>query len=81
VNVKLSPFLTSIKDVTYHSCATCGTTMWVDAAAMDGLKIVKTGTIDDQNVLDNAKPVQEIYCKDRAACFAELPGVDHKDAA
>jgi hypothetical protein len=55
--------------------------MWVEAAAMDGLKIVKTGTIDDQDALDKSTPVQEIYCKDRPASIAALSGVEHKDAA
>jgi hypothetical protein len=55
--------------------------MWVEAAAMDGLKIVKTGTIDDQAALDKSTPVQEIYCKDRPASIAALAGVEHKDAA
>lgn len=55
--------------------------MWVEAAAMEGLKIVKTGTIDDEDVLNQAMPVQEIYCKDRPASIAALAGVAHKDAA
>jgi len=74
-------FLKADQDVTYHNCATCGTIMWVEIAAAPGVKVVKTGTIDDQDALDQAKPVQEIYCKDRAASIVALAGVDHKDAA
>jgi hypothetical protein len=55
--------------------------MWVDIAAMPGMTVVKTGTIDDQDALNQAKPVQEIYCKDRPESFAALVGVAHKDAA
>lgn len=55
--------------------------MWVETGAMEGLKIVKTGTIDDQDVLNQAAPVQEIYCKDRPDCIAALAGIAHKDAA
>jgi hypothetical protein len=55
--------------------------MWVEIAAMEGLTVVKTGTIDDQDVLDKSTPVQEIYCKDRPASTAALAGVEHKDAA
>lgn len=74
-------FLIADQDVTYHNCATCGTIMWVEIAAAPGVKVVKTGTIDDQDALNQAKPVQEIYCKDRPESFAALLGVEHKDAA
>lgn len=67
--------------MTYHNCATCGTIMWVEIAAAPGMKIVKTGTIDDQDALNNAKPVQEIYCKDRPESIAALANVEHKEAA
>lgn len=55
--------------------------MWVEIAAAPGMKIVKTGTIDDQDALDGAKPVQEIYCKNRPDSIAALLGVEHKDGA
>jgi len=55
--------------------------MWVDIAAAPGVKIIKTGTIDDQDALNLAKPLQEIYCKDRPESIAALLGVEHKDAA
>jgi hypothetical protein len=55
--------------------------MWVEIAAAPGMKIVKTGTIDDQDALNSAKPVQEIYCKDRPESIAALANVEHKDAA
>ena len=69
------------KNLTYHNCATCGTIMWVEPEAMAGINIVKTGTIDDKEVLDNAKPVQEIYCSRRPASVKELEGIPHKDTA
>lgn len=77
----LGRFLIADQDVTYHNCATCGTIMWVEIAAAPGMKIVKTGTIDDQDALNSAKPVQEIYCKDRPESIAALANVEHKDAA
>jgi hypothetical protein len=55
--------------------------MWVEPEAMAGINIVKTGTIDDKEVLDNAKPVQEIYCSRRPASVKELEGIPHKDTA
>lgn len=55
--------------------------MWVEAEAFPGMMIVKSGTFDDQDVLDKATPAQEIYCKDRPAGIAELAGIPHKDIA
>ena len=38
--------------------------MWVEAEAIDGVKIVKMGAIDDQEFLDGlGQPEAEIYCK------------------
>lgn len=69
------------KDVTYHQCASCGTIMWVEVDAMPGIKIVKTGTIDDEDALKNATPALEMYCKDRPGSIGELTGIEHKLAA
>lgn len=55
--------------------------MWVEAEAFQGMMIVKTGTVDDADLLDKATIVQEIYCKDRPESIAELAGVTHKEAS
>jgi len=55
--------------------------MWVEGEAFAGINIVKTGTIDDQEVLDKATPVQEIYCSRRPASIAAIPGLPQKEAA
>lgn len=55
--------------------------MWVEVDAMPGIKIVKTGTIDDEDVLKNAAPALEMYCKDRPSSIGELVGIEHKLAA
>lgn len=67
--------------MTYHNCSTCGTIMYVDAKAFEGMKIIKTGTIDDEEALNKSTPVQEIYCTNRPASIGELPGIPHKDKA
>lgn len=69
------------KDVTYHSCATCGTIVWVGIDALESVLIIKTGTIDDKDALNEARPVQEIYCNDRPLCVDEIAGIEHKAAA
>ena len=60
---------------------TCGTTVWVEPEAFEGMLIVKTGTIDDEDILNKAVPVQEIYCRDRPASMGEIPGIDHKEVS
>lgn len=55
--------------------------MWVEVDAMPGIKIVKTGTIDDEDALKNATPALEMYCKDRPGSIGELTGIEHKLAA
>lgn len=67
------------KQVKYHNCSTCNTIMWVEAEAMQGMMIVKTGTIDDEDALNKAVPVQEIYCVHRPESFGEYPGIAHKE--
>ncbi|KAL1585761.1 hypothetical protein WHR41_05006 [Cladosporium halotolerans] len=69
------------KDVTNHNCAKCGTIMWAKVESLAGVKIVKTGTIDDEEALNQAIPVQEIYCKDRPASTPAISGIEQKHAA
>jgi len=69
------------KPLTYHNCATCGTIMWVEGEAFAGINIVKTGTIDDKEVLDKAVPVQEIYCSRRPESIKAIEGIPQKEGA
>lgn len=55
--------------------------MWVECDALAGLKVVKTGTIDDDDALKNAVPTLEVYCKDRPDSIRELSGAEHKEVA
>lgn len=61
--------------------ANCGTIMYVEAEAMPGIYIFKTGTLDDAETLNKLRPGMEIYTKDRPTCFEGLAGVPQKEAA
>ncbi|KAI7057314.1 hypothetical protein KC352_g44209, partial [Hortaea werneckii] len=55
--------------------------MYVEAEAMPGIYIFKTGTLDDAETLNKLRPGMEIYTKDRPTCFEGLAGVPQKEAA
>jgi len=55
--------------------------MMVDADAMEGMKILKPGTLDDGGVLDASKPVQEIFCKDRPKWCAAVEGAEQMEVS
>jgi len=69
------------KKVNYTFCDNCATLMVVDAEAFTGMKILKPGTLDDKEVLDSGKPVQEIFVKNRPKWCAAIDGAEQKDVA
>jgi len=44
------------------------------------MRILRTGTVDDQEFLDNLKPQKELFCSFRPAAIPEYPGIEHSDA-
>ena len=46
----------------------CATIMFAEAEAFPGFKIVKGGTVDDQDELNKHKPGSEIYTRNRRLC-------------
>lgn len=53
--------------------------MWVRSEGKPGIRLIRTGTIDDAGVLDAMVPSKELYCSLRPKSFAEYPGVVHAD--
>lgn len=53
------------KTVTYTFCSTCPNIVTVDAEGLPGIKIIKAGTCDDEELLRSTVPQQEIYTKNR----------------
>ncbi|CAD0086415.1 unnamed protein product [Aureobasidium vineae] len=69
------------KNVTYNYCQNCPTVLFVKAEALDGVNIVKMGTLDDENVYDNlGKPGLEIYTKNRPQWCDAIPGAQQKES-
>ncbi|MCJ1466284.1 hypothetical protein MMC07_004903 [Pseudocyphellaria aurata] len=48
--------------MTSHLCGDCGTTLWRESSGLQGLKIVKEGTLD---TLSHSKPTVEYYPENR----------------
>lgn len=55
--------------------------MSVEADAIPGLLIVKSGTVDGQDVLDHNKPVAEIYTKRRPTWCTAFESAAQKETA
>jgi hypothetical protein len=62
-----------------YACAKCSTLMWVRSEAKPHIRMIRSGTIDDQEMLNNLKPQKELYCSFRPASFAEYPGIAHEE--
>ncbi|TIA77650.1 hypothetical protein D6C76_04593 [Aureobasidium pullulans] len=70
------------KNVTYNSCQNCPTVLYVQAEALEGLNIVKAGTVDDEDVFNNlGKPKAEIYTKNRPSWCDAIPGAEQKETS
>ena len=68
------------KNLTYYYCKNCPTILYVQAEAMDGVNIVKMGTIDDEDVYENlGKPQAEIYIRNRPSWCEAIPGAQQKE--
>jgi hypothetical protein len=65
--------------MTAYSCEKCSCIMWVKAEAKPAIRMIRTGTIDDDAVLDKMVPSKELYCSYRPGSFAEYPGIVHAD--
>jgi hypothetical protein len=62
-----------------YSCEKCSCIMWVKAEAKPDFRMIRTGTIDDDKVLDGMVPSKELFCSRRPESFAEYPGIVHAE--
>lgn len=65
--------------MTSYACGRCSCIMWVHSQSQPALRVIRTGTIDDADVLDSLAPSKELYCSQRPQCFAEYSGIAHAD--
>ena len=62
-----------------YACEKCSTIMWVRSEAKPHIRMIRSGTIDDEEMLNNLKPQKELYCSVRPTSFAEYPGIAHSE--
>jgi hypothetical protein len=65
-------------DVTNVYCSTCHNLMAVEAEFMPDVKIIKTGTLDDKELLDKLPVLQEVYTRNRPDCFEAFKDAGQK---
>jgi hypothetical protein len=69
------------KNLTYYYCKNCPTILYVQAEAMDGVNIVKMGTIDDVDDFYEhlGNHGMEIYTKHRPSWCEAIPNAEQKE--
>ncbi|KAK5636306.1 hypothetical protein RRF57_012018 [Xylaria bambusicola] len=68
------------KEIVSHFCGDCGSTLFRDGPSFGDGKVIKVGTLDDINALDDAKPALELFASHRVNWVAEIPGAVQKTA-
>ncbi|GAP88251.2 putative glutathione-dependent formaldehyde-activating protein [Rosellinia necatrix] len=66
------------REIVSHFCGDCGSTLWRDGASFGDAKVIKVGTLDDVDALDNAKPIVELFANHRVSWVDEVPGAIQK---
>ena len=61
-----------------HFCGDCGSTLWRDGATFGDGKVIKVGTLDDENALESQKPGIELYAGYRPSWVTGVSGADQK---
>ncbi|WYZ36539.1 hypothetical protein EsH8_II_000045 [Colletotrichum jinshuiense] len=64
--------------VTNHFCGSCGTTLWRDGAATQGICYLKAGILDDAAAVDSRKPAAEIFTTRRITWLHSIEGAFQK---
>lgn len=54
-------------------CGRCGSTVGRDASPFPDIRVVKLGTLDNIEDINNFKPVREVYTDARVAWIPEFP--------
>ncbi|KAL2760731.1 hypothetical protein ACRALDRAFT_1078669 [Sodiomyces alcalophilus JCM 7366] len=67
------------KTITSSLCGDCGTTLWRETESYAGAKILKVGAFDHLSALEEAKPLVELFTKNRPSWQQPIPGADQKE--
>ena len=70
------------KTMTSYFCGDCGTTLWRQSETYGETKILKAGTLDGENVLDDdAKPAVELFVARRVSWLPPIEGTAKNQGA
>ncbi|ROT39232.1 DUF636 domain protein [Sodiomyces alkalinus F11] len=67
------------KTITSFFCGDCGTTLWRETETYTGSKILKVGTFDHASALEDAKPLVELFTRNRPSWQTPIAGVEQKE--
>ncbi|KAI1347148.1 Mss4-like protein [Xylaria sp. FL0043] len=65
-------------EIVSYFCGDCGSTLYRDGKSFGDAKVVKVGTLDDINALDEALPKVELFASHRVSWVKEVPGAAQK---
>ena len=65
-------------EITSHFCPDCGSTLWRDGPTFGDGKVIKVGTLDDYDALEDQKPGIELYTPHRPSWVTKVGGADQK---
>ncbi|KAF2020951.1 hypothetical protein BU24DRAFT_404011 [Aaosphaeria arxii CBS 175.79] len=62
-----------------HFCGDCGSTLWRGGASFPGLVVLKVGTLDDADAINNYKAGAELFTRSRAPWIHAVEGAAQKE--
>ncbi|KAI1274678.1 Mss4-like protein [Xylaria sp. FL0933] len=65
-------------EIVSYFCGDCGSTLYRDGKSFGDAKVVKVGTLDDIDALDEALPKVELFASHRVSWVKEVPGAAQK---
>lgn len=69
------------KTVTLSFCGDCGSTLWSQSPTYADTKVIKAGTLDGDVALEDAKPLLEIFVRNRPSWLHALAGAAQLEAS
>lgn len=63
-------------EITSKFCGDCGSTLYREGKTFGDAKVVKVGSMDDIDALDNAKPALELYVPERVNWVKGIDGAN-----
>ncbi|KAF3392810.1 hypothetical protein F1880_008511 [Penicillium rolfsii] len=66
------------KQLTVYFCGECGSAIYKTHELFPGMVVILAGTLDDPQGLEHAKPMVELYSKNRVSWLPELSWTEKK---